>query len=68
MRKITLTVQDCKSALDTLIILGTGQTQDGKHKKLTFNVLENKYSIWYNNDVVHGIGSLEGILEAYNDL
>ncbi|MCK9371222.1 hypothetical protein M0R04_15020 [Candidatus Dojkabacteria bacterium] len=68
MKKIILTVQDCKDVLDREILIGTDVAYNMKPKKFTFNTWKNRYTVWYDGEAVECDEAVEELLEEYNDL
>lgn len=63
-----LTLDQVKETLSQELIIGTGHTHAGDHKRFTFNPQQNEYTITVAGKYHSGGQDIEALLNEYNEL
>ena len=69
IRYIELTLDHCKQALSTEIIIGSYASVDRhQYKRFVFHVFDNEYRVYSGKEIVASGKNVEELLNIYNNL
>lgn len=69
LRYIELTVDHCKEALSTEIIIGSyASVVRHQYKRFVFHILDNEYRVYGSKELIASGKNVEELLKIYNNL